>query len=111
MFDFEILFIDENNNAESCCYFDKPKDKEFILNTFCNDVTGLEGSRFNNDFVLALLVNHLITDKIEQDIYAGRFKIGCYAYDDLGNMYKRLLISQHDLPNPYIRQHSKHWSD
>ena len=111
MFDFEILLFDENNSAESCSYLDKPKNNEFILNTWWEHNSGLEGSRFYNDFVLAVLGNHLLTDKIEQDIYTGLFKIGCYAYDDVGNMYKQLFISEHDLPNAFIRHHTKYWSD
>ena len=87
MFDFEILLIDENNNSEHFCYFYEEKDKEFILNTWYDDDAGLEGSRFNNDFLLVVLGNLLLNNKRERDIYAGRFKIVSYASDDVGNVY------------------------
>ena len=96
---------------ESCCYLDKPKDKEFILNTWWDDNAGLEGYRFSNVFVLAVFGNHLLTYKIEKDILEVWFKVVCYAYDDVGNMYKQLFISEHDLPNAFIRHHTKYWSD
>ena len=55
--------------------------------------------------------NHLITEKIEQDIFARILKIGCYAYDDSGNTYKQLFILKHALRNVFIRNHTKHWLD
>ena len=70
---------------------DEPKDKEFILNPWWDDNDGLEVTRFNNDFVVAVLGNHLLTDKIEQDIYAGLLKIGCYAYDDVGEYVHTII--------------------
>ena len=67
MINFEILLIDKNKIAESCC-LDEPKVKEkveeFIYNTCWDLDPGLKGSRFFNDFVLALFSYHMLSEEI-----------------------------------------------
>ena len=94
MIDFEILLIDKNNVAESC-YLDEPEVNKIVknFNNSCWDLyVWLKGSRFCNDFLLALFSYFVLSKEIEQDILMDRFEIGCYIYDVKGNTYTRFFI-------------------
>ena len=83
-----------------------------MIKITCWDLNaGLEGSRFYNDFVLAVFSYFMLSEEIEQDILMGRFEIGCYIYDVKGNACNRFFNSKFALHNTLISRCSKQWSN
>ena len=107
MCNFEIVLIDGNNNDEHLCYLDEGKDMKYVQNRWYDYGSGLEGSRFYNEFVLAVLGNLLLNYEREEDIYFLRFKIGCYAYDYVGNVYVRTFSLEFSFCRAYIKHSTR----